>query len=65
MGNLLTRIGIDKNDSLNNSLIEYYRENDDALLKLMVALEFGVIVRKMNVRITLNAFAACANTGFL
>lgn len=41
---LLNKIGISENTSLTNQLVKYYRENDEALLQLMMALEFGFIV---------------------
>jgi VIT1/CCC1 family predicted Fe2+/Mn2+ transporter len=41
---LLPLIGIpDKETHLQQTLIEYYRNNPDALLQIMIALEFGVI----------------------
>ena len=40
---LLQNIGIDECD-LRDQLIQYYQDNDDALMKIMMALEFGVIV---------------------
>lgn len=39
---LLQNIGIDECD-LRDQLIQYYQDNDDALMKIMMALEFGVI----------------------
>mmetsp|Transcript_27681 Transcript_27681/g.42925 ORF Transcript_27681/g.42925 Transcript_27681/m.42925 type:complete len:250 (+) Transcript_27681:623-1372(+) len=39
---LLHNIGIDESD-LRDQLIKYYEENDDALMKIMMALEFGVV----------------------
>lgn len=45
---LLTLIGIseDTNNSLRSSLTNYYASNDEALLKIMIALEFGILEKE-------------------
>jgi len=49
LGPLLNLIGIpaDENNSLRQDLMRHHGENSDALLKVMVALEFGVIEEEM------------------
>jgi VIT1/CCC1 family predicted Fe2+/Mn2+ transporter len=50
LGGLLDLIGIpegDEYDQLRQQLLRYYEHNSDALLKVMVALEFGVIEEEL------------------
>lgn len=59
---LLSLIGIPTHgqDSLRNQLIDYYASNEDALLKVMVALEFGVLESERR-----NAIVAGVTSGVL
>jgi len=44
VGNLLELIGIPKEEGgINDELCDYYRQHPTALLKIMIALEFGVV----------------------
>lgn len=59
---LLSLIGIptDGQDFLRNQLIEFYASNEEALLKVMVALEFGVLETERR-----NPFIAGVTSGLL
>jgi len=52
LGQLLRLIGIprepnENNEELHDAICEYYRDHPDALLKVMIALEFGVVEREV------------------